>query len=303
VKAAERTASGKKELFDEGFLKKLEYLAIVSRKVFSGRLRAERRSRKTGAGIEFADHRDYAPGDDLRYLDWSLYGRIGKLLVRLFEEEEDLHVYLLVDASGSMRTGRTPKLEYAMRVAAALAYVTLSNLDRVSIVPFGGSERRDPLPPTRGKGRIFKVFEFLRDLEAQGATHLADAASALVHRNKRRGLVVVVSDFYDAEGADAALNRLRHHRFEPVAIHVYDEREARPELKGDVEIVDCESGETREVTLSPRILAAFAREHERWLADLEAFCKGRSIPYFRAPTRVPFDELVLQIFRRGGFLR
>src|SRR5262249_30072316 len=131
-------------LFDEGFLKKLEYLAIVSRKVFAGRVRAERRSRKTGAGIEFADHRDYAPGDDIRYLDWALYGRAGKLLLRLFEEEEDLHVYLLLDASASMRTGHPPKLDQAMKLAAALAYVTLANLDRVSIVPFGGEDAREP---------------------------------------------------------------------------------------------------------------------------------------------------------------
>src|SRR5262249_10171018 len=167
-------APRKQDLFDEEFLKKLEYLAIVSRKVFAGKVRAERRSRKVGAGVEFADHRDYAPGDDIRYLDWNLFGRMERLLLRLFEEEEDLHVYLLCDASGSMRTGHPPKLEYASKVAAALAYVTLSNLDRVSIVPFGGDERRDPLPPARGKGRIFKVFQFLREVEAHGSTHLAE---------------------------------------------------------------------------------------------------------------------------------
>ncbi|HJZ87142.1 MAG TPA: DUF58 domain-containing protein [Polyangia bacterium] len=296
-------APRKQDLFDEQFLKKLEYLAIVSRKVFAGRVRAERRSRKVGAGIEFADHRDYAPGDDIRYLDWNLYGRLEKLLLRLFEEEEDLHVYLLTDASGSMRTGHPPKLEHAMKLAAALAYVALSNLDRVSIVPFGGEEKRDPLPPARGKGRIFKVFNFLRELEASGRTHLYDAAAELVHRHKRRGLVVLTSDFYDPDGVEGALNVLRHHRFEPIAIHVYDPREARPELKGDLEIVDCETGEARPVTISSKVLAAFAREHERYLADIESFCASRAIPYFRAPTDLAFDELVLQIFRRGGFLR
>jgi len=295
--------TAQRDLFDEAFLKKLEYLAIVSRKVFAGRLRAERRSRKTGAGIEFADHRDYAPGDDIRYLDWNLYGRMGKLLLRLFEEEEDLHVYLLLDASGSMRTGRPPKLHYGMQLAAALAYVTLSNLDRVSIVPFGGEERRDPLPPARGKGRIFKVFEFLREVEATGRTDLREAAAALVHRHKRRGLVAVVSDLYDPDGVEAALNLLRHHKFEPVVIHVFDEREAKPDVKGDLELIDCESGERREVTISPRILVEFAREHEKYLAEVDAFCTARAIPYFRAPTSTPFDELVLQIFRRGGLLR
>jgi uncharacterized protein (DUF58 family) len=296
-------AASQKDLFDEGFLKKLEYLAIVSRKVFAGRVRAERRSRKTGSGIEFADHRDYAPGDDIRYLDWNLYGRMGKLLLRLFEEEEDLHVYLLLDASASMRTGTPPKLHYAMKTAAALAYVALSNLDRVSIVPFGGEKRRDPLPPARGKGRIFKVFEFLRELEAEGTTDLAEAAGALVHRHKRRGLVVMVSDLYDPAGAQSALNLLRHHKFEPIVIHTFDEREAKPQLKGDLEIVDCETGEARLVTLSSRVLADFAREHERYMAEIADFCTSHAVPYFRAPTSVAFDELVLQILRRGGILR
>jgi hypothetical protein len=115
--------------FDQIFLEKLEYLSIVSKKVFAGRMRAERVSRKAGAGIEFADHRDYAAGDDFRYLDWNVYGRSSKLLVRLFEEEEDLHVYLLLDASASMGTGRPPKIAYAMQIAAALGYVALANLD------------------------------------------------------------------------------------------------------------------------------------------------------------------------------
>src|SRR5262249_35335211 len=246
-------APRKQDLFDEQFIKKLEYLAIVSRKVFAGRMRAERRSRKVGSGIEFADHRDYAPGDDIRYLDWNLYGRLEKLHLRLFEEEEDLHVYLLVDASGSMRTGRPPKIEYAMKLAAALAYVALSNFDRVSVVPFGGDDARDPLPPARGKARIFKVFQFLREVEVGGRTHLRDAGAARVHRTNGRGLVVVLSDFYDPEGVGEALTLLRHHRFEPVSIHVFDVHEARPQMKGDLEIVDCETGEARPVIVSQKV--------------------------------------------------
>ncbi len=122
--------------FDEQFLKKLEYLYVVAKKVFVGRLRAERRSRKTGSGVEFADHRNYAAGDDLRYLDWSVYGRLDKLLLRMFEEEEDLHIYLLIDSSASMRT--SGKLDYAERICAALSYIGLAKLDRVSITAFGG---------------------------------------------------------------------------------------------------------------------------------------------------------------------
>jgi len=285
--------------FDESFLKKLEYLYVVSRKVFAGSLRAERRTKKTGSGVEFADHRNYTVGDDLRYLDWSVYGRMDKLLLRLFEEEEDLHIYLLVDASASMRAH--DKLAYAQTVSAALAYVGLAKLDRVSIVPFGGRPR-GRLPPSRGKGNIFKVFKFLETLEPTGKTELSHALESFVHQTKRRGLAVVISDFYDPEGYEEGLNLLRYHRFEPTVLQIWDQREARPNLRGDVEIVDVETGELREVTVTERALAAFEKEHAAYCDRLQAYCAGRGIGYFRADTAVPFDELVLRIFRAGGFL-
>jgi uncharacterized protein (DUF58 family) len=283
--------------FNEAFLKKLEYLYVVSRKVFSGRMRAERRTRKTGSGVEFADHRDYTHGDDLRYLDWSAYGRLDRLLLRLFEEEEDLHIYLLVDVSASMKN----KLDYALRVAAALAYVGLAKLDRVSIVPFGG-ELRERLPPSRGKGNIFKMFRFLDGLEASGDTRLHDSIESFVHQTKRRGIAVVISDFYDPKGYEEGLNLLRYHRFEPTVLQIWDTGEAKPRLRGDVELVDIETGELREVTVSEKVLSQFAEAHEKWCAALQTFCSARGIGYFRADTSIPFDELVLRIFRAGGFL-
>ncbi len=289
-------------LFDEAFLKKLEYLHIVSRKVFSGRLRAERRTRKVGSGIEFADHRRYAWGDDFRYIDWNLYGRIDKLLLRLFEEEEDLHIYILVDCSRSMMIGDPLKLHYAMRVGAALAYIGLANLDRVAVIPF--SDRlHGRLPPARGKGRIFKVFDFLRNTEVGETTHLGDCLTKFVHQNKRRGLAVIISDFYDPRGFDEGINTLRYNKFEPFVLQVFDEKEADPRFHGDLMIVDCETGEAKEVTISRALLEAYKREHDRFCHELSEFCTARAIPYFRTHTRVPFDDLVLRIFRSGGFLR
>lgn len=285
--------------FDEQFLKKLEYLYVVSRKVFAGRLRAERRTRKVGSGVEFADHRNYVAGDDLRYLDWSVYGRLDKLLLRLFEEEEDLHIYLLVDASASMR--QNGKLEYAQTVCAALAYVGLAKLDRVSIVPFGGPPR-DRLPPSRGKGNIFKIFHFLEGLEPQGRTELSRALESFVHQTKRRGVAVVISDFYDPDGYEEGLNLLRYHRFEPTVLQVWSAREAKPDVRGDVEIVDVESGEVRQVTVTERALREYERAHQALCDGLEAFCSTRGMGYFRADTAVPFDELVLRMFREGGLL-
>jgi uncharacterized protein (DUF58 family) len=302
--------------FDQTFLKQLEYLHIVAKKVFTGRLRAERRSRKTGAGIEFADHRDYTPGDDLRYLDWAVYGRMNRMLLRLFEEEEDLYIYLLIDSSSSMRLGsqgggallqrgadgRIAKLGYAAQVAAALAYVGLSNLDRVAVYAFGEGLRAQ-LPPARGKGRMFKVFDFLSELTPDGQTNLYTALTEFVHRTRRRGVAVVLSDFYDTAGYEEGLNLLRYHRFEPAIIQIIDPREARPGLRGDLELFDMETGEDRQVTLTDAMCAAYARAHAEYCQTLESFCTARSIGYMRADTHVPFEDLVLRVLREGGFVR
>jgi len=291
------------DLFGDEFLKKLEYLYLVSKKMFSGRIRSERRTKKVGAGIEFADHRNYTIGDDFRYIDWNIYGRMDRLLLRLFEEEEDLSIYMLLDASVSMRIGAPmTKLHYAMQVVAALCYVGLANLDRVSIQPFS-TELHERLPPARGKGRIFKVFEFLRGVEPGGLTRLGPSLERFVQQNRRRGLAVVVSDFYDPTGYEEGLNVLRYHKFEPFILQVFDEKEANPPLHGDLTLIDCETGEPKEVTISASLLEAYKREHERYCAELAQFCTRRAVPFFRTHTGIPFDDLVLKIFRAGGFLK
>jgi uncharacterized protein (DUF58 family) len=290
------------QLFDDDFLKKLEYLYIVSKKVFAGRIRAERRTKKTGSGIEFADHRDYTRGDDFRYIDWNIYGRMDKLLLRLFEEEEDLSIYLLVDSSRSMMIGEPLKIHYAMKLAAALCYVGLANLDRVSIVPFS-NVLHERLPPARGKGRIFKVFDFLRSVEIGGMTDLRTCARSFVHQTKRRGMAVIISDFYDPAGYEEGLNVLRYNKFEPYVIQVFDQKEANPPLHGDLTLVDCETGDPKEVTISASLLEAYKREHERYCQELETYCTQRAVPFFRTHTGLPFEDVVLRIFRAGGFLK
>lgn len=295
-------AADRSKLFDERFLRTLEHLHMVSRKMFAGNLRAERRTRKVGSGIEFADHRTYARGDDFRYIDWNLYGRLDRLLLRLFEEEEDLHIYILVDCSDSMAIGNPPKMHYAMKVGAALSYVGLANLDRVAILPFS-DHVLGRLPPTRGKNRIFRVFEFLRSCEIGGTTGIAEAMKTFVSQHKRRGLAVLISDFYDPAGFEEGINTLRYNKFEPFVLQVYDLKEAAPNLHGDLALVDCETGELREVTVSKSLLEQYKLEHERYCKQLEDFCTARAVPFFRTHTAIPFDELVLQIFRSGGFLR
>ena len=295
--------AGKRQLFDDEFLKKLEYLYIVSKKVFAGRIRAERRTRKVGAGIEFADHRKYSAGDDFRYIDWNIYGRLDRLLLRLFEEQEDLHIYILLDASVSMRIGDPVKLDYASKIAAALCYIGLANLDRVSIVPFSAQLHREQLPSARGKARIFKVFDFLSGIEPVGQTSLEASLKTFVAQTKRRGMAVVISDFYDPKGYEEGLNCLRYNKFEPFVVQIYDQKEVNPPLSGDLTLVDCETGELREVTVSARLLQKYREAHETFCTELDEFCTKRAMPFFRTHTGRPFDELVLSIFRAGGFLK
>src|SRR5690349_15284326 len=177
---AQRTKSDDAPLFDSEFLKKLEYLSLVSRRVFRGQLLAQRRTMQLGGGIEFADHRDYTPGDDFRYLDWNLYARHDELLLKRFQEEEDLHVYVLLDCSRSMAFGQPLKFDYARQVAAALAYIALADLDRVAVVAFAGDVVAD-FPLTRGKARILSLLKFLEGLPAQGSqTDLARVVTGFV---------------------------------------------------------------------------------------------------------------------------
>lgn len=288
--------------FDEKFLRRLEYLYIMSKKIASGQARAQRKTQIVGSGLEFADHRNYSPGDDMRNLDWKVFGRTGKLFLKLFEEEEDLHIYFLVDCSASMHLGTPDKLSYAKSIAAALAYIGLSNMDRVCIIPF--SSRLDGrMPPTRGKAQIFKIFDFLSSIEVGQHTSLQEAFRTFVTQNKRRGVVCVLSDFYDPTGFEEGLNFLRYHRFDPIMIHIFDERELNPTLAGEMQLVDCETGEVREVTVTESILRRYRQVWQDFCDELEGYCSQRDILYFRVPIQLPFDELVLRIFRAGGFLR
>jgi uncharacterized protein (DUF58 family) len=299
--AQKSAPSAEENLFDEEFQRKLDTLALVSRRVLEGRMRAERRTRKSGSGVEFADHREYQPGDDFRSLDWNVYQRFERLLVRLYEEEEDLAIYFILDTSASMGFSAA-KFRYAKRVCAALAYVGLANLDRVALVTTT-NRVMNRMPETRGKARIFKVFRFLTSAVADGKTDLGDALRTFVASYKRRGMAVLVSDLYDPAGFEQGINVLRYNKFDPFIVHVVDPEDARPRLVGDVVVYDCETGLEREVTVTPRLLGRLAASHRRYLADVERFCTGHQVPYVAASVSMPFDELVLRVFRRGGFLR
>lgn len=294
----ERAAS---ELFDEAFLRRLESLAIVARRTVDGKTRAERRSKKTGAGIELADTRPYTPGDDFRAIDWNLFARSERLHTRLFEEEEDLSVYVALDVSTSMTLGKTPKLDHGKRLAAALAYVSLAALDRVSITTFA-DRVVDRLPAMRGKGRIFRVLDFLRKAQTGAATDLGAAMRTFVAQNKRRGVVLVVSDLYDPKSFESGIDVLRHARFEPRILHLVDRGDAAPDVFGDVVLVDRETGEEREVTVTQAVLRKYREAHALHGKRITAFAGQKQVPIVTVDTAESWDEVVLGLLRRGGIV-
>jgi uncharacterized protein (DUF58 family) len=290
-------------LFDSDFLKKLEYLSLISRRVFRGQILAQRRTMQLGGGIEFADHREYTPGDDFRYLDWNLYARHDELLLKRFQEEEDLHVYLLLDCSRSMAFGGPPKFDFARQVTAALGYIALADLDRIAVVAFANDILAD-FPLARGKGRILSLLRFLEELEPAGSlTDLARVATGFVHRNQRRGLAVVVSDLYDPAGFERGLDILRHRRYEPHVVQMYDRREAEPDLLGDVELYDVETQSMQKVTVTERNLRQYKRIFADFQQSIQQYCNRYGLGCTRTTTEVPFDELILKMMRTAGAVR
>jgi uncharacterized protein (DUF58 family) len=294
-------ASESPQLFGDEFLKKLEYLNVLSRRIKAER-RVERRVKKRGAGLEFADYRPYVAGDDFRHLDWKAYLRLDRLILKLFEEREDLPIYFFVDASRSMESGQPSKLDYARQVAAALSYIALVNLDRVNFIAYGERVRAE-LPPQRGKGRIFRIFRFLGGVAATGETNARQSFQAYCTRLRRRGLAVVISDFLDPEGFEGGLDVLRHFRHEIFLVHVTSREEIEPSLQGSLQIIDSETRTSRDVVMTPALVEAYRAEFERYCRAIEAYCSRFQLGYVRTRTDVPFDELVMAVLRQGRFLK
>jgi len=289
------------DILDDAFMTKIEQLRLVSRKVIQGRLHGERLTRKRGRSVEFADYRQYAVGDDLRFLDWNLYARLDRLFLKLFLEEEDLHVYLLVDTSASMGYGEPSKLHYARQVTAALAYIALANYDRVILGAFVETGL-ETLGPLRGKHQVLRLLRFLADLEADGPTVLEPVFKQFALTHKRKGVVVLISDFLDKTGYEDALRYFIAANQDVFVLHVLAEEELEPTLIGDLRLVDVEDADQTEITVSTPLLKAYRRTLEGFIAGLKTYVGRRGMNYLLAPTSVPFDVLVLDYLRRRGLV-
>jgi uncharacterized protein (DUF58 family) len=290
------------QLLSPEFLTKIRQLELVARRLFAGRLKGERRTRNRGTSVEFADYRNYVFGDEPRFVDWNTYGRLEKLFLKLFIEEEDLFIYLLVDTSRSMAFGAPQKLLYAKRVAAALSYMALLGADRVSVGGFGTGMRHS-LPPKRGRSQAKDIFGFLASMEPEGATSLAETASRFALTTRRSGLVIVISDFLDKEGYETAFKQLLHKKCEVFAVHVLEPGELDPRMQGDLRLVDVEDDSVAEVTVTERLLRQYRGLMETWCEQLRTFCVKRGIGYIRATTDTPFEDLVLRTLKLAGLVR
>ena len=287
-------------LFPADFLTRLEYLSIISKRVFRGSLLAQRRTMQMGSGIEFSDHREYSPGDDFRYLDWNVYARHGDLLLKRFQEEQDLNVYLLLDCSRSMGFGEPAKFDLARHLIAALAYIALADLDRINVLAFA-DEIIDEFPLTRGKAQILPLMNFLEKLEVSGSeTDLARCANGLIHRSRRPGMAVTVSDLFDEKGFDRGLDQLRYRRFDGHVIQLYDPAEANPPMLGDVEMIDVENESTRMVTVTEKNIRTYKQLFQDHQQAVQDYCRNHGLGCTQSPATIPFDDLVLRMMRKAG---
>lgn len=289
-------------LLDDEFLRKLEQLSLFARRIRIGAMRGENISVRKGASIDFADYRLYQPGDDFRYLDWNIYSRLNRLFVKVFKAEEDLTVHLLVDTSASMAYGKPSKLWYAKRVAAALGYLAVNNLDRVGVSAFAEGIEHS-LQPVRQKRHVARLFDYLSGLEASGKTAFSRTLAEYSLRTRRPGLAILITDLLDPASYQEGLRALVYRRFDVLLVQVLHEEELEPTFTGPYRLVDVETDSEAELTVDRETVGEYRRRLASYLDEIEEYCLSHGIEYLRTSTAIPFEEVVLSYLRRGVFVR
>jgi len=295
-----RTAS--EDLLDPTFMAKLDQLALVSRKIFAGKMRGERLTKRRGDSVEFADYRSYVSGDDPRFLDWNIYARLEKLFLKLFLQEEDLHVSVLIDVSKSMDWGQPNKGLYSRRVAAAIAYIGLSNFDRVSLYTYSNGLQQE-LSGIRGRRWMFKVIEFLTRVAYDGPSDLSATGKQFAIRHPQPGIVLVLSDFFEKGGFDEGLRYLLGRKYDLYAVQILSPEEIDPVLAGDLRLTDVEDDDAAEVTVGRALLNRYRHNLQAYCERIKEYCTRRGVNYLFTSTDVPFDQIILSYFRQRGLLK
>jgi uncharacterized protein (DUF58 family) len=298
-------------LLSPKLLHQLEQLELIARRRSRSAARGERRSKARGQSVEFADHRTYVHGDDLRYLDWSLYGRLDRFFVKLYEEERELPVQIFLDASESMLFGTPPKFEFARRIAAAIGYIALCGFDRLTIRVFPEPDPRGNGPATaelasraalrgvRGKRSALTFLSNLGKVTPGGPADFNDALRRGALQVRQPGAAIVLSDLLDPRGYADGLDALMGRGFHVSVIQVLAEEELHPTTFGDLRLVDSESAAEQEVTFGKFRLKAYRQVVENYTQKLREFCRARGIRFFRATSSTPFETLVLKDLRKA----
>lgn len=291
-------------LFDETTLRRLEQLSLVANQVRVGVLKGDRRSRKRGSSIEFADYRDYTQGDDLRRLDWNVFARLERPFIKLLEEEEDLAVHLLLDASGSMdwpADDALNKFRYARRLAGALGHIALSANDRLNVACVG--TRPAGWGPFRGAPQSLRLFQFLEAAQAGGPTDLNLALRDYALRARRPGLLLLLSDLLAPGGYQAGVRAAQARGYEVALLHILSPDEVDPPPAGEVKLRDVETGAETEISLDPAMAALYRQRLATWQAEIAAWSRRRGAHYIPIVTDLPWDQLVWRTLREGGVVK
>src|SRR5215211_6914241 len=292
-------------LFDETTLRKLNQLTLIAARVRAGAIKGERRSSRRGSSVEFADYRDYTPGDDLRRLDWNIYARLDRPFIKLLEEEEDLAVHILVDGSQSMGWGEREenKFDYALRLAAGLGAVTLASGDVLSIGLLQRGKVFAEYGPVRGQASLTRLFRFLSGLNAGGETNLNLSLREYSIKPRRTGLVILISDLLTSEGYEAGLRHLLGRGHEAVLIHALSPDELDPPLAGDLQLLDIETGHAQDVSLDSGLRSLYRTRAQTWIQSTQLNCRKQGVRYLPVITNQPWDQTLLLEMRRAGIVK
>ncbi len=293
-------------LFDESTLRKLNQLTLVASRIRSGAIKGERRSSKRGSSVEFADYRDYTPGDDLRRLDWNIYARLERPFIKLLEEEEDLAVHILLDGSKSMdwpleADSALHKFRYALRMAAGLGSVALAAGDSLSVGFLQNGRVAAEFGPARGQIALPRLFGFLENLEPGGETDLDAALKAYSVTPRCAGLLVLISDVFDS----AQDNILRHLRrpHEAALLHILSPDELDPSLAGDLQLVDIETGSSQDVSLDSGLRSLYRQRAQGWVQSIQSECRKQGLRYLSIVTDRPWEQVILLELRKAGMVK
>lgn len=290
------------DLLDPKFMSRLDSLDVLSRKILQGKLQGERRSKRRGQSVEFADHRPYVVGDDLRFVDWNIYGRLERLFLKLFLEEQDLTVHIVVDGSASMSLGEPSKELFIKKLAAALGYVSLVNNNRVTM-SFFADGIKGQLANMRGRNYLHQMAEFLLITESDGSSDFDSAARQLAAGRIGTGVMIVLSDFLFKQGYDSGLRRLIGRQYDLYVIQTLSAQELSPDFAGDLKLIDIEDADAAEITVSAALSKYYKRNLTAYCNELKDFCTRRGIVYVLANSADSVESLVLNYLRRIRLLR